>query len=110
MRTVFILLCLLVSCSAFAADSEATSKKEIPNYCDDVGKWAGWVKLVEKYPNDDDLRAVFAIRIGLCEEVKNGSLETDRAIKIFNRFFEALKAQTAIDSMKEEKNNPKKQL
>lgn len=110
MTRQILLLFLLVAVPVFAIEQETASKKEIPHYCDDFGKWAGWVKLIEKYPHDDDLRAVFALRIGLCEEIKNGTIETDRAITIFNRFFEALKSQAAIDSMKQEKLNPKKQL
>lgn len=108
MKKILPLLFLLIVDPTFAADSEAPSKKEIPHYCDDIEKWDKWVSLIEKYPNDDDLMAVYALRIGLCEEVKRGTIETDRAITIFDSFFWALKAQTNIDAMREKQRNSKK--
>lgn len=68
------------------------------HYCDDAQGWAEWVALIKKYPNDDNLRAAYALRLGLCQEIKAGTIETGRAIHIFNRFMDALK----MDALKRE--------
>ena len=89
MMKKFLLLALLLT----AAPSWSTESKT-KHYCHNAAEWAKWIDLIGKYPQDDDLRAVYALRIGLCKEVDAGTIEVDRAIKIFDRFFEALKWQT----------------
>ena len=93
MKNVLLLFCLLMTAPSWAAEEKKTEKTETPHYCDDAGQWAKWKDLINKYPNNDDLRAVYALRIGLCQEVKAGTIETDRAIVIFQGFLDALKFQ-----------------
>ena len=102
MKTIMMLLCfLLAAVPSWAAEEKKTEKTETPHYCNDAEKWAGWVQLIKKYPNDDDLRTAYALRIGLCEEVKAGTIETDRAIALFERFFGALKFTAITEKRKE---------
>ena len=83
----------MVFCTfAYAGNKEA---KEPKNYCDDIQAWAEWKDLINKYPEDDNLRAAYALRLGLCQEVKEHTIKTERAIIIFDRFMDALKWQTA---------------
>lgn len=84
-KLVIILAILLLSGSAGA-------KEEKEHYCDDAEGWSEWVALVQKYPDDDSLRAAYALRLGLCQEIKDGTIETERAVKIFERFMNALEA------------------
>jgi hypothetical protein len=58
------------------------------HYCDDADMWAEWVRLLAKYPDDDEVRAAYALRLGLCQEVKAGTIETSRAVNIFEAFME----------------------
>ena len=99
MKTIVLLLfCLLAAAPSWAAEE---TKIEIPHYCEDAEKWAAWVQLIKKYPDDDNIRTAYALRIGLCEEVKAGTIETDRAITLFERFLDALKFTATLQSQKE---------
>ncbi len=70
----------------------AYAKEQQPkHYCDDREAWSEWKDLVDQYPNDDHLAAAYALRLGLCAQIKGGEIETDRAIKIFDDFMNALK-------------------
>ena len=94
------LAALLFTC-CLALNAAATDSTEPPaNYCDDADGWAEWKELVDKHPADDNLASAYALRIGLCQQVKEGTIESSRAIAIFERFFDSLKEHTAI----EEKN------
>ena len=64
------------------------------NYCDDIQGWAKWKNIINKYPEDDNLRAAYALRLGLCQEVKDNTIETERAIIIFDKFMDALQWKT----------------
>ncbi len=97
MKKVLLLFCLLIAAPSWAAEEKTT---ELPHYCDNAGQWAEWIALINKYPNDDDMRTAYALRIGLCQEIKTGTIETDRAIALFERFFDALKFKTSLQNQK----------
>ena len=90
--------------------AEEGTKTQSPHYCEDAKKWAVWVNLVKKYPEDDDLRTAYALRVGLCEEVKASNIETDRAIALFERFLDALKFTATLQSQKEKRQRQKEDI
>lgn len=60
------------------------------NYCNDPNSWKEWDELVQKYPEDLDIQALHALRIGLCAKVERGDLTVDQATEIFERAREAI--------------------
>jgi len=44
------------------------------NYCNDEKSWKEWDALVEKTPNDMEVQALHALRIGLCVKVDRGEI------------------------------------
>jgi hypothetical protein len=95
-KLILISLILLpLASSALAAEGEPT------HYCDDVQAWKDWENLVAKYPEDDTLATAYALRIGLCQQVKDGTIEAEKAIDLFDRFFKAMKDATAEQERRE---------
>ena len=54
--------------------------------CDDAAEWTEWKNIIEKFPEDDALRAAYSLRVGICKEIEDGTIDTQRAINIFNRY------------------------
>ncbi len=73
---------ILVFCSLVSAESE--------NYCHDEKSWKEWDELVEKNPNDMEVQALHALRIGLCAKVDRGGITLDQATEIFESAREAI--------------------
>ena len=72
-----------------------TSAQAQQHYCDDPVQWAEWQTAVEQHPDDDDLLAVYALRLGLCQQIRAGKLEANRAMNIFEDFMAALVRKSA---------------
>jgi hypothetical protein len=82
-RLIFIGLSLiLVFCRSVFAESE--------NYCHDEKSWKEWEALVEKNPNDMEVQALHALRIGLCAKVDRGGITLEQATEIFESASEAI--------------------
>ena len=107
MKGVLLLCCLLVAVPSWAVEEKKTDP---PHYCDNAEQWAAWLNLIKKYPQDDDMRTAYALRIGLCQEIKAGTIETDRAIALFDRFFNALKFKATLQGQKEKLHNNKERI
>ncbi len=73
---------ILVFCSFIYAESE--------NYCHDKESWKEWDTLVEKNPNDTEVQALHALRIGLCAKVDRGQITIEQATEIFESAREAI--------------------
>ncbi len=96
---VFIGLSLiLLFCSFIYAESE--------NYCHDQESWKEWDALVERNPNDIEVQALHALRIGLCVKVDKGEITLDRATEIFESAREAI-IQKRKEDQKREKDRQK---
>ena len=59
--------------------------EEPTNYCLDKESWKEWGALVRKYPNDENVQTLHALRVGLCLKIKQGSITFEMARDIFNR-------------------------
>ncbi|MFC1896669.1 hypothetical protein ACFL0Q_08460 [Thermodesulfobacteriota bacterium] len=82
--TIGLLLCLSASMPAPLADQgDKTAEQE--NYCKDPRTWGEWDALVAKYPDDMDVQALHALRIGLCMKIEQGSISLQEAIQLFDR-------------------------
>ena len=63
---------------------------EIENYCHDEKSWKEWDELVSKNPNDMEVHALHALRIGLCAKVDRGGITLEQATEIFESAREAI--------------------
>ncbi len=85
---------ILVFCSLVYAESE--------NYCHDQESWKEWDALVERNPNDIEVQALHALRIGLCVKVDKGEITLDKATQIFESAREAIIQKRKEDQKREQ--------
>lgn len=78
---IILVLALVFSCS-LAYTEEQT------NYCLDKESWKEWEALVKKYPNDNNVQTLHALRVGLCVKIEQGSVTFEQATDIFNRAYD----------------------
>jgi hypothetical protein len=79
---------------------------ETENYCLDEKSWAEWDRLIEKNPNDMEVQALHALRIGLCAKVDRGEISLGQATEIFESAREAI-VQKRLEVQKREKDKQK---
>ncbi len=63
-----------------------------------------WEATVKKHPDDMQIHALYALRLGLCFEVDRGDLTVDQATEIFENMRSALidaKAREVEEELKE---------
>ena len=70
----------------FSSSLAYTEEQE--NYCLDKESWKEWDDLAGKYPNDEDVQTLHALRLGLCFKIEQGSITFEQAREIFNRAHE----------------------
>ena len=93
--SVFIILFLIfVFNNSLAAESE--------NYCLDQESWKEWDAIVEKNPNDNEVQALHALRIGLCTKVDRGGITIEQATEIFESAREAIIQKRKEDQKREQ--------
>ena len=80
-------LVLLLIFTLFVANLPAIAAED---YCSDPESWKEWEELVEKYPNDSDVQALHALRIGLCLKVERGDLTVEQGTDIFENARKAI--------------------
>ena len=88
-----IFFVLMVSNASFA---------ESENYCHNKEAWKEWDALVEKNPNDMELQALHALRIGLCVKVNRGGITLDQATEIFESARDAIIEKRKTDEARKE--------
>ena len=93
-RLLIGLTLILVFCSFVYAESE--------NYCHDEKSWAEWDRLIEKNPNDMEVQALHALRIGLCAKIDRGEITLEKATKIFESAREAIIQKRKENQKREE--------
>ena len=76
--------------------------EEPTNYCLEKESWKKWDKLVQKYPDDDDIQTLHALRVGLCLKIEQGSITFEQATDIFNRAHDMVIEKTKADRKKGE--------
>ena len=86
---VTILICSMIfwfPLASYCNDQKSASV----NYCHDKESWEQYHDLLSKYPEDDEIYALYALRVGLCTMVEAETISTNRAIDIFERMRETL--------------------
>lgn len=78
---LILILALLFPCSLGFTE-------EPTNHCLDKESWKEWDALIQKYPNDENVQALHALRLGLCLKIEQGSITFEMASDIFNRAHE----------------------
>ena len=77
----------ILSFTLFFASLPAIAAED---YCSDPESWEEWEELIEKYPNDSDIQALHALRIGLCLKVERGDLTVEQGTDIFEKARKAI--------------------
>ncbi len=67
-----------------------TLSAEEKNYCNDSDTNIQWEALIQEHPDDMQIHALYALRLGLCFEVDRGDLTVDQATEIFENMRSAL--------------------
>ncbi len=84
MYKTITILALAILLFSFTLDAEET------NYCEDPDANAQWEGLIQKHPDDMQIHALHALRLGLCFKVDRGDLSVDQATDIFENMRSAL--------------------
>ena len=84
---------ILVCCGLVYAESE--------NYCHDEKNWKEWDALIVKNPDDMEVQALHALRIGLCAKVDKGGITLEQATEIFEGAREAIIQKRKEDQKRE---------
>ena len=95
---------LLLSGLLLAVHSISLAESE--NYCHDEKSWKEWDALIEKNPNDMEVQALHALRIGLCAKVDRGQITLNQATEIFESAREAI-IQKRKDDQRHEQERQK---
>ena len=84
--TIFLILSvLLLPIHQASGDEIIGDRTEPKNYCKDPKTWIIFEDLCAKYPEDEAVQTLHALRIGLCHKVKDGSITLPLAVEIFDR-------------------------
>lgn len=81
----WILLFLLISNPTISAPTQTSEQSEKVNYCTDKESWKEWDDLIIKYPGDEDITILHAMRLGLCAKVSRGDITVKQATDIFEK-------------------------
>ncbi len=87
-----------------------TLNAEEKNYCEDSDANMQWEALVQEHPDDMQLHALHALRLGLCFKVDRGDLTVSQATEILENMRTALidaRIRDMEEEMKEDKNQKK---
>ncbi len=86
MKIMKLITILILSILLFSYSLNAEEK----NYCNDPDANMQWEALVHKHPDDLQIHALYALRLGLCFEVDRGDLTVSQATEIFENMRSAL--------------------
>ncbi len=87
--TIFCITILVIIPTVSVAFTVSPALKSEPkNYCKDPESWNEWNEIVAKYPADNDVQTLHALRLGLCLKIEQGSIKLKRAITLFNQAHE----------------------
>ncbi len=63
---------------------------EEKNYCEDSDTNMQWEALIQEHPEDMQIHALHALRLGLCFKVDRGDLSVSQATEVFESMRSAL--------------------
>ena len=85
-----------------------TRQAKEKNYCNDPDANMQWEALIQEHPDDMQIHALYALRLGLCLEVDSGDLTVGQATEIFENMRSAL-ISAKTREMEEELEEGKKE-
>lgn len=88
---IFILVCIFIV------------RVHAENYCDDMQEWKKWHALAMKSPDDDATQMLHALRIGLCQKIRDGSISEEKAIILFDKAHQLVIRQAQANEDKRRK-------
>ncbi len=97
MERMKIIVMLALSLLLFSHTLNAEEK----NYCNDQDANMEWEALIREHPDDMQIHALHALRLGLCFKVDRGDLTVDQATEIFENMRTALINAKAKEMEKE---------
>ena len=80
-----ILFFILLSIQLLFLQNTIAAPTDEVNYCTDKESWKEWDELVAKYPADEDIQILHALRLGLCAKVSRGDITVQQATDIFEK-------------------------
>ena len=86
MKKNAFLIVMLFFCMVLGAQIGSATE----NYCKDPESWKQWDALIQKHPNDLDIQALHALRLGLCAKIERGDITLEDSITIFENAREAI--------------------
>ena len=98
-KKIFLIVTLFF---CVACGSELVDATE--NYCKDPESWKQWDVLIQKYPDDLDIHALHALRLGLCAKIERGDITVEDSITIFENAREAILEKKKAEAKKEEED------
>jgi len=102
MKTVSLFVFLVLAIILFATPA---GTEEIENFCHDPEALAEWEAMNNKYPNDLNVQALHALRIGLCEKIDRGDIGVADGIAIFESMRQAVLSRVFKRQMREKGGN-----
>lgn len=97
--TILILSILLLFNTLYAMEK---------NYCNDPDANMQWERLIQQHPDDMQIHALHALRLGLCFKVDRGDLSVSQATEIFENMRNALIDAKKRDMEEEPEEGKKK--
>ena len=88
-----VLFALLLAAAPLSADEVLQPQAKPNNTCGDPESWVEWDAIIAKNPHDLNLKGLYALRIGLCVQVKQGKLTVDEGTAIFEQARQTLMQQ-----------------
>lgn len=77
----FALVFALTACRSEAPPDVDDGEHE----CRNAEQWRAWDELLKKYPNDQDILSLYALRIGLCAMIERKQIAPETGIELFER-------------------------
>lgn len=106
---LFRVLCALALACPLAACRVAVPPKaaeEPPDHdCRNAEQWAEWSALLAKYPRDQDIISLYALRIGLCAMIERKQVDAGTAIGLFERAHQIVIGKTIDRAAAERREN-----
>ncbi len=84
-RTTVSRFCDLAGLLALGMTLAAPPAAASENYCDDPKAANDWHRAAVRFQDNDGFQVLHAIRIGLCQKIKDGSISEEHAIELFER-------------------------
>ncbi len=100
-----IITYLILSTLIFSYSLNAEEK----NYCKDPDANTQWEALIQEHPDDMQIHALHALRLGLCFKVDKGDLTVSQATEIFENMRSSLIDVKAREREREFEETEKKE-